>query len=274
MLTLGDNVLERWPIRSTESAEGAAIVTVGPPVCVYRFNELYEAAEVCWSQDGKSFAAADGQNDRALVFSSVDPARRIELGPHPGVRYVSLSPDGRWTATSTWQGLNVKVWENATGKMVWEQPTKSAIVRFSPDGLRLASSAGEGTRCWRTGSWQFERDIHPEAVLGAIAFTRDGKLLACTKPDAGRVVKLIEVATGAEIATLEAPQPRSHSGVSFNSDGSLLAVSTMSQTIQLWDLRAIRRGLGEIGLDWNQPPYAPSTGSGSGHKIVLKVINK
>ncbi len=274
MLTLGDRVLERWPIRRTESAVGAAIVTVGPPVCVYRFDELDEAAEVCWSQDGQSFAAADHQRARALVFSSIDPARRIELGPHPGVRFISLSPDGRWTATGTWNGRNIKVWENSTGKMVWEQPTRSAIVRFSPDGLRLVSSAGEGTRCWRTGSWQFEQDIHPEAVLGAFAFTHDGKLLACSKPDPGRVVKLIEVATGAEIATLEAPQPHSHSGLSFNSDGSLLAVSTQNQTIQLWDLRAIRRGLGEIGLDWNQPPYAPSTESGSPHKIVLKIINK
>ncbi len=274
MLTLGDLVLERWPIRSSEPAGGAAIVTVGPPVCVYRFDEVDEAAEVCWSQDGQSFAAADYQKDRALVFSSVDPARRIELGPHPGIRFVSLSPDGRWTATGTWKGWNIKVWENATGKMVWEQPNGSAIVQFSPDGLWLVSSDREGSHFWRTGSWQIEHDIDPVAAFAPFAFTHDGKLLACSKPDAGRVVKLIEVATGAEVATLEAPQPRSPSGLSFNSDGSVLAVATMNQTIQLWDLRAVRRGLGEIGLDWNQPAYAPSSGSGSGRKIELRIMNK
>ena len=54
-----------------------------------------------------------------------------------------------------------------------------------------------------------------------------------------------------EIATLTTPEPGLISmGLSFSADGRYLAVG-VSDTMQLWDLHALRRGLRAIGLDWD-----------------------
>jgi hypothetical protein len=41
--------------------------------------------------------------------------------------------------------------------------------------------------------------------------------------------------------------------LSFSPDGNLLAAAMMDHTVQIWDIRAIRRQLAAIGLDWETP---------------------
>jgi hypothetical protein len=44
----------------------------------------------------------------------------------------------------------------------------------------------------------------------------------------------------------------------FNGDGTLLVgVTNDSRCVRVWDLRKIREGLKELGLDWDAPPYLP-----------------
>jgi hypothetical protein len=43
--------------------------------------------------------------------------------------------------------------------------------------------------------------------------------------------------------------------VCFNHDGTELAASTENHVVQLWDLRAIRRQLVALNLDWDMTPY-------------------
>ena len=64
--------------------------------------------------------------------------------------------------------------------------------------------------------------------------------------------------TGKELATFEAPRNYGGElGPRFSPDGSWLAVPTGNHTTHLWDLRAIRRGLAELDLDWDAPAYGP-----------------
>jgi WD40 repeat protein len=186
----------------------------------------------------------------------VDPAtlgERGRVGPHVGVRYSSLSPDGRWIATSTWGGSNVKVWETANRTLAWELPCPHAAVAFSPDGRWLVTALRDEYHLWHVGSWRHGVEI-PAAngYTGTIGFPRDGKLLAVNRRG---LVMLVDPETGRELATLNPPleMPRAASRVSFSADGGMLAVA-VDQQIIVWDLRLIRAQLAILGLDWDAPP--------------------
>src|SRR5258708_27657042 len=65
-----------------------------------------------------------------------------------------------------------------------------------------------------------------------------------------RVVRLIEVSTGRDLARLEAADVPLCQPLCFSQDGSLLATMGGPELLQVWDLRAIRTGLKAMKLDW------------------------
>jgi hypothetical protein len=72
------------------------------------------------------------------------------------------------------------------------------------------------------------------------------------------VVRLVDPRTGREYARLEDPNQDRARGMAFSSDGGLLAVTSGdSQSIHVWDLRAIRQQLVEMGLDWDPKSLPP-----------------
>jgi hypothetical protein len=110
-------------------------------------------------------------------------------------------------------------------------------------------------RFWQVGSWQPGRVIPKEqsGFATALAFTRDGKILAVAH--SARQVRLLDVATGRELASLTAPDPQRVFHLCFSPDGSQLAASCDNQVVQVWDLRELRRHLAGMGLDWDAPPF-------------------
>jgi hypothetical protein len=64
-----------------------------------------------------------------------------------------------------------------------------------------------------------------------------------------RVVRLIEVTTRRELAPLEAADVPVCTPLCFSRDGNLLATRGGPELLQVWDLRAIRRGLKAIHLE-------------------------
>ena len=98
------------------------------------------------------------------------------------------------------------------------------------------------------GTWEPRHAVtrdHAGDLGGRAAFTRDGKMLAIVH--SRTLVKLIESATGQELAALEAGHQEP---LCFSPDGSQLVVSREDGTLQVWDLRSVRRQLAAIGLDW------------------------
>jgi hypothetical protein len=115
------------------------------------------------------------------------------------------------------------------------------------------------------GSW------HEGPALGCAgrtgcAFSADGKLLALD--DVPGVVRLVEPGTGREVARLTAPVETRLLPRAFTPDGGqLLTVGVESRALHVFDLRALRAGLRELGLDW--VPAGPPPGQDEGPPTAL-----
>ena len=105
---------------------------------------------------GRYVTLTDVTHSQAVVLDPAKSAEVARLGPHRGLNQCSISPDGRWLATATWKGKDVKVWEVATGRLAWQLPCDSAFVKFSPDGRWLAVIEFPEPECrlWHVGSWK------------------------------------------------------------------------------------------------------------------------
>jgi WD40 repeat protein len=108
----------------------------------------------------------------------------------------------------------------------------TAIV-FSPDGAMLATAGTDETvRIWEVTSGKQLRVLKSDRWNDALAFSPDGKTLACS---AGEKILLYDTAMWQAGNKLEG-----HSGiitqVAFFSDGSRVASCSRDKTIKIWDV--------------------------------------
>ena len=232
------NGLLRWPVRPDPGS--SRVFRLGPPVpepVPGSFDEF------SLSRDGRVVVVSRYRNGG--IAWHVGAMASVPLRPHHDVRFVSASPDGRWVATGRHGGddVSVKVWDARDGALVKELSfgTSSTVI-FSPDGRWLVTNGG-GCRLWEVGSWR------PGPVVGGtgLGFSPDGGYLV-VETGTG-VLRLVDSATGNDLARLEAPPLARAERAAFTPDGRRLIVSGIDSThIHVWDLRAVRRQLDEIGL--------------------------
>jgi hypothetical protein len=93
-------------------------------------------------------------------------------------------------------------------------------------------------------------------AFARFAFARGGNLLALAA-GVGRV-RLVNPDTGEAVASLSVPEQTVVQPAAFSADGSeLTALGSSNHVMYTWDLRAIRAGLRDLGLDWEAPDYPP-----------------
>jgi eukaryotic-like serine/threonine-protein kinase len=211
------------------------------------------AENMSLSRDGSRLAAVLRTEPRAVVFDRNDPDKQLWLGDHLGMRFISLSPDGRWAATGPWNSAGVRIWDARTGAPGPELPIlKTATVAFSPDGRWLATSSDDMYTFWKVGTWEIERRISKETThLGCMTFDRDGRLAALTLSP--QVVQLFDAVSGGELARLPTPEHENIHSLVLTPDGAYLAAGTSNGTILLWDLQQIRGQLQTLDLNWQLP---------------------
>jgi WD40 repeat protein len=257
-----------WPLRTTgDGTEGG--LRIGPPRILGAAKSLHSTHDA-WDRTGRYLSV--GARTQAVVLDLANSAEVARLGPHRGLSQCPISPDGRWVATATWKGHDVKVWEVATGRLAWHLPCDSAYVAFSPDGRWLAVARFPGRECrlWHVGSWRPGPAIRLSTGFydGAMAFARQGRQFAID--DGGRV-RLVDPDTGRDVATLDpGTGPAGHFfSLAFSPDGTHLAAGR-DHVIYLWDLRRIREQLAALGLDWEAPPYpSPAEGLPLGPVVLV-----
>jgi WD40 repeat protein len=251
--------ITRWPI--SEPAASPGVLRFGPPQ-VLATSISGEAYSFAISRDGAIIARSEGHV--ATIWHRDRPLEPIRLGPLRDARSIGVSPDGRRIATGGHSSAEVKVWNADTGLLECQLPVGPISgADFSPDGRWLATTGGD-FRFWEVGNWGSKPlpDRALAAEGGANAFSPDGTLSAI---DTGRgSVALVVVATGREVARLEPPGKDRLNAIHFSPDGTKLIGPADYQSVHVWDLRAIRRELSAIGLDWDLPPYPPPPETATG----------
>ena len=250
LLVFGPQGVTRWPAREEPASPG--VWRFGPPT-VLAPPMSAEAQHFSASRDGSIVARAE--SPAATVWRRDRPGEPIRLTPHNDVRYVDVSPDGKWVTTKGHTSQLMKLWRSDTGRLEKEFPPGASSIRFSPDGRRCAT-AGDRLRFWEVGSWE-EKTPHVSGgrvPAGSVSFSADGKLIAL---EPGGHVGLVDAATGRDLARIEGPSRDNLRSITFSPDGTLLAGAADFRSIHVWDLRAVRRELAAIGLDWDLPSYPP-----------------
>jgi WD40 repeat protein len=262
LLTSGEmEGLLRWPVRA-EPETGR--LHVGPPESLSKAQIPYPTS--C-SADGRVIAIPGfkvGEESGAAVLHRPENRWVTLAEPREDVRYCTVSPDGRWVATGNhWntkgKGIGATVWDAQSGQAVKDFPVagEPCQVGFSLDGRWLLTT-GSRFRLWKVGTWEEGPPLtQPDSVNGVFAFSPDRRTLALG--GGFSQVWLVDVDSGAEIARLTVPEQTLVAPQCFSPDGSqLVAIGDQSNLLYIWDLRALRAELKELGLDWDRPDYPPA----------------
>jgi WD40 repeat protein len=275
LVTSGLSGLWRWPIaRDEQSGTSSQALRIGPSERVALPEGT--AAEGC-SLDHEGRMLAVASRDVALVLDLKTQKESARFGGHSGLNGAVLSPDARWLACGTWHGSGVKVFDVQNGKLALSVPeANNSSAAFSPDGKWLVIGTGPEYRLWSVGSWEPGLRIaraETTDIPGPIAFTPDGRMLALVP--SGPLLRLIDPASGLELATLEAPDVEVRiQALSFSPDGAYLVAGSQSRRLHVWDLRLIRQRLAAMGLDWDLPPYAPAPQRATSRPLRVEVVLK
>ena len=259
LLTSGPAGIARRSIEVDASSPGALRLGVPQP-----FPLTEGLNRIAASRDGRVLAKAMGWG--GLVWHRDSDQPPLALTPHFDTRHIAVSPDGTRVATGSHSETGVKIWDASTAELVREFPAiqSSVNVAFSPDGRWLATNDG---RLWETDSWREMRRFEP---CFGLAFSPDSKILAMESGTG--VVLLVDPESGREFARLQDPHQDRAGNLCFSQGGAqLVATTNESFTVHMWDLRAIREKLAEMGLDWDLPSYLRS-GEASGPIPVTAVF--
>jgi eukaryotic-like serine/threonine-protein kinase len=226
---------------------------------------------LAFSPDGKTLASGAGNWNGNGPYTSfltlwditTGQARAVWQEEMRGLFDVAFSPNGRLLATAC--GRTVKIRAVASGEVLHTFHSPLVLfccsVAFGPDSRRLAAAYAHSggndkpgeVKVWdcATGQQTHTFTGHPTLVF-AVAFSPDGKTLACASADP--LVKILDSDTGKEVLTLQG-YSRNVFRVAFSPDGHKLASacgnwSTNAQPpgeVVLWDLtrgdrRATLRG--------------------------------
>jgi RNA polymerase sigma factor (sigma-70 family) len=223
------------------------------------WDDTARSCQAALSADGRIVAASRGGAVCLWETAGGKKLRQLQTG-QKRLLQLAFAADGKSLLTLG-PGQATAVWDVATGKRVRSSEGKPVPHYLTPTALIESQLAvvspglkylASGTRDNKGISWIHIQDLATDRPLPpirttpgifALAFSADDKTLVWETPEAGIVVA--DVTTGRELRRLK-PAGRNDSPTSQDSalalalspDGKQLAVSWMSNTIELWDLAA------------------------------------
>jgi hypothetical protein len=240
LLTTGSIGVQRWPlVLDPDRGKFCA----GPPQTLPLPAKL---GEIDTDRSGRIVALSGG----TFAFVATPEGTKL-VGPLDFCSYVAVSPDGEWLATGDHLKNGVQVWRLHDATEAAHLAVDGSVdVAFSPDGKWLMTVPAP-CLLWAVGTWR-----EPMRIGGrGLCFSPDGRLVV-VQDDTG-VLRLVDIKSGRALARLESPDRCQVRAASFSADGSRLVITTPDgPAIHVWDLRAIRHRLAEMGLDWEAPPFS------------------
>ena len=204
----------------------------------WHFDAGDHIAALAWLPDGRTLAVAPAVGDIALLDRASGEVTRSIAGHALGNCALSASADRLITAGQ--DGL-ARLWHTDTGELAHELRASDTATdwcehaQFSPDGKRLATTAGRTLRVWKTtGERVFENTAH-DSTIAALAWRPDsaGAGTGCYNG-----AQLFREKNGAW-------EPRSYQelhwkgsliSLSWSPNGRYVAGGSQEATIQFWRL--------------------------------------
>ena len=166
---------------------------------------------------------------------------------HEFVRFISISPDGKYLASADFEGNgSIVLWDSASGQPLGDPLLKENggvySIDFSPDGKILASGYSDGEIIlWDVESGQpgEKKGSHSANYpVNSIAFSPDGKILASGSEDDTIILRDI-ASMKAIYEPLRGYYGEGGGNMTFSPDGKILAYTSgevEESKIILWDI--------------------------------------
>jgi WD40 repeat protein len=201
---------------------------------------------VAFSPDNKIKILAAGRHDGTVQLWDVAPHQYHQIGDrltsHGGpVWSVAFSPGGLTLATAN-GSATVRLWDVRTQHQIRPLTSRGDpvdLVAFGPGGHTLATANDRGTvRLWHIAPHQIPTPLTGgtgQTYQGMVALSPDGKTLASAS-GTDDTVRLLDPATGRQIATLPTGDTSTADSIAFSRDGKTLAVGSDDGTVHLWNV--------------------------------------
>ena len=191
---------------------------------------------VGFTSDGRRFLSASYDCTLRLWDIETGRALRVYEGHGTAINWMVVSADGR-LALSAGVDKTLRLWDVATGRELRRLEGHAEAVHgvaLSPDSRRALSSSADNTvRLWdvETGRQVRLFPVTPRTA-GYLAFSPDGRRALFGFDDTcGRLLRLVDVATGQELGRFEGCF-----GATFSHDGQSVLACSADGTIRLLKL--------------------------------------
>jgi WD40 repeat protein len=234
---------------------------------VLELPDLEPKESTAFSADGRRLAVTSWS--AAVVVVDVASGHVVmELDTGGDALDVDWSPDGRWIATGSADGI-AQIWDARTGALrhrLLGHTDEVRTVDWSRDPSRLVTGGADGfAKVWRIEDDATQEIFSFSTGGGGIyaTFSPDGRSVLTGEQSIGRAT-IWDVGIGGDAELANVPVPGLFAGVTFTADGDGVAASNGDGSVTIWDPLT---GDGIATLGRRDPSFGPLPDQDDGRVI-------